>query len=304
MCRDTVGLGGRQGRGIGATRGLGVPRVPRRQVVASFALLAPAVVFLVLWFVVPLARLSVLAFSGEGGVAAALETLLTSAAYRRVFLNTVQISAVVTVLCVALAFPVALVLSRLRGIWFNVVLYCVLFPFWVSLLVRTFSWMLLLERNGPVNQVLMALGVTDQPLRLLFNDFSVVVGMTHVLLPYAVLPLFARMRAIDGRLLMASDGLGASVLDTLRFIYLPLVMPGLLGAAAIVFLLALGFFVTPALLGGASSLTVSTLISDFVSQRLAWSLAAGASLILLVFVLALLALSRRVIALGAGAAAR
>ena len=268
--------------------------------IITLLLLAPAVVFVGLCFVVPLARFCALAFTGDDGAQAAFETLLSSNAYRNVFFNTVQISFVVTLICVAFAFPVALTLAKLKGIWFNIVLYCVLFPFWVSLLVRTFSWMLLLERNGPVNQTLVALGVTEQPLRLLFNDFSVVVGMVHVLLPYAVLPLFARMRSIDRRLLMASDGLGASIFDTMRLVYLPLVLPGLLGAAAIVFLLALGFFVTPALLGGASSLTVATLISGFVFDRLAWSLAAAASLILLVFVLALLALSRRVVSFGEG----
>lgn len=276
----------------------------RSEHIATLLLLAPALLFVCLWFVIPLTRLFALAFAGEDGAMAAFETLLTSEAYRRVFFNTAQVSAVVTLVAVALAFPLALALATLRGVWFNIILYGVLFPFWVSLLVRTFSWMLLLERGGPVNQTLMTLGLTDQPLALLFNDGAVIVGMVHVLLPYAVFPLFARMRGIDRRLLMASDGLGASVFDTIRFVYLPLVLPGLLGAAAIVFLLALGFFVTPALLGGARSMTVATLISVFVSERLAWGLAAAGSLILLVFVFAFLALSRRVVSFGEGAAVR
>lgn len=270
----------------------------------TLLLVGPALLFLGLWFVVPLTRLFALAFSGEQGALAAFATLLQSSAYRAVFLNTLQISAVVTLICVVLAFPLALALARLKGVWFTIILYAVLFPFWVSLLARTFAWMLLLERNGPVNRALLAIGLTDHPLSLLFNDFAVTVGMVHVLLPYAVLPIFARLRGIDGQLLIASDGLGASAFDTFRFVYLPLALPGLLGAAAIVFLLALGFFVTPALLGGAQSLTVATLISGFVSERLAWGLAAASSLLLLISALLVLALTRRVIAVGGGVTLR
>ena len=261
-------------------------------------LVAPAALLLILWFVVPLARLSSLAFAGEEGALASFSTLFGSAAYRQVFLNTFQISFVVTVVTVVLAFPVALLLSRLRGIWFVLALYGVLFPFWVSLLVRTYSWILLLPKNGPINQALMATGLIEAPVQLLFNNTAVVIGMTHVLLPYAILPLFARMRGIDGRLLQASDGLGASLFDTFRYVYLPLLMPGLLGAGLVVFLLALGFFVTPALLGGAGALTVSTLIAGFVTDRLAWSLAAAGAIILLAAVLLLLVLFRRLLPLG------
>jgi ABC-type spermidine/putrescine transport system permease subunit I len=121
--------------------------------------------------------------------------------------------------------------------------------------------------------------------------------MVHVMVPYAVLPLYAAIARIDRKLLLASDGLGASVLFTFRRIYLPLSMPGIVAAAAFVFLLSLGFFVTPALLGGANAMTAPMLIASFVSDRLAWSLAAAASLILLVGVLALLALVSRLVAL-------
>lgn len=272
----------------------------RRARIEPALLIAPAVLFLLLWFVVPLARLFSLALTAEEGAGAVFATLAESEVYRRVLVNTLVVALLVTLLTLLLAWPLAYVLTRLEGIWFLLALYGLLFPFWVSVLVRTFSWMLLLERNGPVNRALMDLGLTNRPLALLFNDTGVVIGMVHVLLPYAVLPLYAAMSRIDRRLLLASDGLGAGLFDTFRRIYLPLSLPGLLGGAAFVFLLSLGFFITPALLGGANAITLSMLIASFISDRLAWPLAAAGSLILLVVVLVLLAATARLVPMGRG----
>jgi putative spermidine/putrescine transport system permease protein len=256
--------------------------------------------FILLWFVIPLARFFSLAFSDQSGTFAIFRTLFESQAYRRVLLLTLGNAALVTAITVTLAWPVAYLLSRLRGAWLAFALYGVLFPFWISVLVRTFSWMLLLERHGPINRLLSATGQTDGPLPLLFNDTGVLIGTIHVLLPYAILPLYAAMRRVDRRLMLASDGLGASLLYSFWRIYLPLVLPGLLGAGVIVAILSLGFYITPALLGGASAITLSTLISGFVTERLAWSLAAAASIVLLALVLVLLVLGRRLIPLGGG----
>lgn len=266
----------------------------------ALLLILPATAFLLLWFVVPLCRLLSLAFTGEAGGFESLWTLLSSNVYQRVLGNTMIVAVIVTLLTLVLAWPVAYVLTRLKGIGFMLMLYGVLFPFWISVLVRTFSWMLLLERNGPINRLLMGLGVTDQPLALLFNETGVLIGMTHVLLPYAVLPLFSAMNRIDRRLLQASDGLGAAPLDTFRRIYLPLSLPGLFGGGTFVFLLCLGFFITPALLGGANAMTLSMLISSFVTDRLAWSLAAAGSIILLAIVLVLMGLAMRLLPLDKG----
>jgi ABC-type spermidine/putrescine transport system permease subunit I len=135
--------------------------------------------------------------------------------------------------------------------------------------------------------------VIDQPFALLFNHTGVVIGMVHVLLPYAIIPLYAAMSRIDPRLIMASDGLGASLLNTFVRVYLPLCVPGIMGGVTFVFLLSLGFFITPALLGGANAMTISMLISGFVTDRLAWSLAGAGSIMLLTLVLAVLALLAR-----------
>ncbi|MBS3649060.1 ABC transporter permease [Pseudaminobacter sp. 19-2017] len=263
-------------------------------------LLAPALLVLAAVFVIPLGRLFSLAFTDPAGTWVPFQTLLTSPVYRQVVANTLVVALAVTAICAVLAWPVAYVLSRLKGVWFVIALYGVLFPFWISVLVRTFSWMLLLERNGPLNRMLAGSGMTDGPIALLFNNTGVMIGMVHVLLPYMILPLYSAMTRIDRRLLLASDGLGAGLLDTFRRIYLPLCLPGLAGGATFVFLLSLGFFITPALLGGANAITLSMLIASFVNDRLAWSLAAAGSLALLLIVLLIMGLTAKMLPLEKG----
>ena len=271
-----------------------------RRHVETALLLGPALIVLALLFVVPLARLFSLAFTDPAGPFATFVILGESAVYRRVALNTFLVAALVTGICAFLAWPVAYVLSRLKGVWFALALYGVLFPFWISVLVRTFSWMMLLERNGPLNRLLVGTGMTDRPIALLFNDIGVVIGMVHVLLPYMILPLYGAMIRIDRRLLMASDGLGRRPDGTFRRIYFPLCMPGLAGGATFVFLLSLGFFITPALLGGSNAITLSMLIASFVNDRLAWSLAAAGSLALLVMVLLIMGVTAKLLPIDKG----
>jgi putative spermidine/putrescine transport system permease protein len=280
------------------------PGLQLRRKVGTFLLLLPMLIFLGGWFVLPLGQLLLLSFDLPEGPLASYAQLLGSSVFRQVFVNTLILALIVTVFSVVLACPTAYLLSRVRGFWFTVALYCVLVPFWISILVRTFSWMLLLERNGPVNAWLMWAGITDSPVPLLFNSFSVYLGMIHVLLPYAVLPIYSAMLKVDPRLLQASEGLGASGPTTFVRIYLPLILPGILAGAAFVFLLALGFYITPALLGGLQNLTAAMLIDNFVNERLVWPLAAAASFILLLMVLAILALVSRFLALGSVLVAR
>ena len=262
------------------------------------ALLAPAVLIAVFAFLVPLARLVGLSFSSPAGWFAAYGHLLGDDIYVRVFANTFFIAIVVTLLALVIAFPVAFALTRLSRNWRGVVFACVLLPLWISVLVRTFSWMLLLERNGPLNRLLIASGLADQPLALLFNHTAVLIGMVHVLLPYAVLPIYAALAHIDPSLLRASEGLGASRLTTFVRVLLPLSFRGVATAATFTFLLSLGFFVTPMLLGGLSSLTLSMLIDNFVSDRLDWPLAAAASVVLLLSALVVVAIAARFVSIG------
>jgi ABC-type spermidine/putrescine transport system permease subunit I len=275
-----------------------------RKNLETACLLGPALIVLGALFAVPLLRLFSLAFTDPAGPFATFATLGESDVYRRVALNTFVVAIMVTAICAVLAWPVSYILSRLKGVWFALALYGVLFPFWISVLVRTFSWMLLLERNGPLNRLLTGSGLIDHPLALLFNDTGVMIGMVHVLLPYMVLPLYGAMIRIDRRLLLASDGLGAGMFDTFRCVYFPLTLPGLAGGAIFVFLLSLGFFITPALLGGSNAITLSMLIASFVNDRLVWPLAAAASLVLLAIVLVLMGLAAKLLPIEKGLLAK
>ncbi len=275
------------------------PGAGRRDFPLTAALVAPAVLFLLAFFVLPLLQLLRLSFASPEGPLAAYREVMGSAVYQRVFFNTAILAVTVTLVSLLLSFPTAFVLSRLRGSLRAIAFYAVLVPFWISLLVRTYSWMLLLGEAGPINKTLTALGLTNEPLALLFNRRGVLIGMVHALLPYAVLPIYAAMVRVDERLLLASDGLGAPLFVTFRRVYLPLTLPGVVAAAVFVFLLALGFFVTPALLGGIGDLTVATLIENLVSERLEWTLAAAAAFTLLATVLGLLLLASRFVRLGA-----
>jgi ABC-type spermidine/putrescine transport system permease subunit I len=265
----------------------------------AIALLAPAMLIALFAFLVPLARLVGLSFSAKAGPFVAYAQLLGDDVYARVFANTFVIAVVVTVAALVIAFPIAFALTRLPRAWRALVFACVLLPLWISVLVRTFSWMLLLERNGPINRFIVAAGLRDQPLSILFNHTAVLIGMVHVLLPYAVLPIYAALVRIDPALLRASEGLGASPATTFRRVLFPLSLTGVATAATFTFLLALGFFVTPALLGGAGSITLSMLIDGFVSDRLDWPLAAAASVLLLVAALAVVAVASRFVPIGA-----
>ncbi|MDA8578618.1 ABC transporter permease [Rhodobacteraceae bacterium] len=260
--------------------------------------LAVPVLFMLVWFVVPLTIFLSQAFGDPAGAFAPFKTLLGTRVYRQVFSNTLQLAAVITVATVLISYPIAFVLSRAKGGWFQLILYCVLFPLWVSVLVRTFSWVLILETNGPLNRALVATGIADAPIQLLFNDTGVFIGMVHVLTPYALLPIYTAMSRIDGHLMMASDGLGASLWNTFRRVYLPLTLPGVAGGAAFVFLLSLGFFITPAVLGGVNAISLAMLIEQFVNEQLNWVQAAAASLILLFAVLVILGVFSKFIKLG------
>ena len=272
--------------------------------VVGVLLLLPAMVVIAVAFVMPLVRLVSMSFSAKSGMLGAYEELLGEDIYWLVLWNTMRLAVVVTTITLALGFAVAMAMSRLSGTWRIGLFACVVLPLWISVLVRTFSWMLILEKNGPLNRFLLAGGIIDEPLSSLFNFTGVMIGMVHVLLPYAALPIYAALVKIDPALLRASEGLGASGITTFRRIVLPLATKGIATAATFTFLLSLGFFITPALLGGAKSTTISMLIDTFVNERLAWPLASAASIILLALALGVIAIAARFVPISGLAEAR
>jgi ABC-type spermidine/putrescine transport system permease subunit I len=188
---------------------------------------------------------------------------------------------------------VAYFLATASPRWVLIGLVFLMLPFWTSILVRTYAWMILLGRNGVVNQLLLALGFVGEPVTLLYNVTGVLIGMVHVLLPYMVFPIYSAMLRIDRDLMLAAEGLGASGWQVFWRVLLPLTMPGVMAGTALVFILSLGFYITPALLGGGRVIMIAVLIEQQVRQFLEWGFASALSILLLIAtLLALLALNR------------
>jgi len=248
-------------------------------------------------FIVPLMWFFVRVLLIDASPAALPDTILSVATSRPMLIATVAtiwISLLVTGITLLLGYPLAYYLANRGGPRFTLVIFCVIVPYFTSVIVRTYSWMVLLGRNGIVNQALAHLGVIDEPLPLLYNKFAIVVGMAYVLLPYMVLTLYAAMRAIDPMLLRAARALGAGGAYVFRRVYLPLSLHGVISGALIVFILSIGFFITPSLMGGPSDVMVAMLIERSVEITLDWQTATVMSLFLLAVTLLLYAVYYRV----------
>ena len=209
-------------------------------------------------------------------------------------LTTNWISLLVTLLVLVISYPLAYYLANSRGLRFTLVLFCIVVPYFTSIIVRTYSWMVLLGRNGIINNALVQLGVINEPLALLYTKTGVLIGMVYVLLPYMVLTLFATMRAIDPSLMRAARGLGASGFYGFTRIYFPLSVHGVISGSLIVFILAIGFFITPALMGGPSDVMIAMLVERSVEIMFDWPGAAVMSLLLLAATLVLYGIYYRV----------
>jgi ABC-type spermidine/putrescine transport system permease subunit I len=255
------------------------------------ALALPACVFVGVVLLFPLGRFVVGGLQ-QGGLALYASTLADDV-YMRVFLQTFAIGAACTLISVCLAYPVAYFLATTTRLWALIGFFLVLLPFWTSIVVRTYAWMVLLGRNGPINRTLVALGLAGEPQQLMFNHFGNLVGMVHWLLPFAIFPIYAVMLRLDRRLVLAAQGLGAGRLRTFLDVYLPLTMPGVFAAAATVFVLSIAAFVTPVLLGGGKVIMMAQLIEQQVRQFLDWPLAAVLSVLLATGALALYSASSR-----------
>ncbi len=204
------------------------------------------------------------------------------AVYISVITRTIYISAAVTILCLLLGFPVAYFLATAEPRIRNMFMIVLLLVFWTSLLVRTLSWILVLQNHGVVNSTLMGLGITGQPLDMIFNRFAVYIAMTHVLLPFMVLPLYSVMRGIPTTYVRAAHSLGATPFTAFWTVYLPQTLPGIGAGALMVFIQALGYYITPALVGGPKDQMVSYFVAFFVNERVNWSMASALGLVLLV----------------------
>lgn len=274
------------------------PSAPARPRDPTLLLMLPALAMLVLMFLVPLVLFFVRTFlEFDGGAAAFVaqaRDLLLSQSYLTALATTNWIALIVTVTVLLIGYPIAYYLTTATGAGVSLVVLSIVLPYFTSIIVRTFSWMVLLGEHGLVNNLLLASRLVGRPLPLLYNRLGVLIGMSYVLLPYMVLTLYAAMRGIDRSLLRAAEGLGAGGFYTFRRVYFPLSLHGVLSGALIVYILSIGFFITPALMGGQHDIMVAMLIDRELEVAVDWPSAALMSLSLLLVTLALYAVYYRV----------
>ena len=260
-------------------------------------ILLPALLVLLVFFVYPLLGIAHRSVYKAGYTLESYRQIARVPVYLAVIGRTFRVSALVTAMCVALGYPLAYVLVSLRPRAARLLMILVVLPFFTSIIVRTYAWMVLLGSKGIVNSYLVALGLTAAPLPLLYNEPGVLVGMTYVLLPFMVLTVYSVMRGIDPALIRAAHSLGASRFEAFRRIFLPLSLPGLAGGTLLVFILGLGFFITPALMGGPSDIMIAMLIEREVEITLNWSFASALAVILLAITVVGFAAYNRVVRL-------
>ncbi len=260
---------------------------------ASWALVLPLLAALGALYLAPLGRVLWISVTEPVPGLGNYQRLVETGSMQRVLWTTLRLSAVTSVVTMLLAYLVAWTMlhaGRRHRSW---IAGFVLVPFWVSVLVRAFAWLTLLRQEGLVNEALLAAGLISAPLSLVRNEFGVVVGMVHYLVPFAVLPLFANMRGIDPQLVAASRSLGAGPFQSFVRVFLPLSLPGIVAAGVLVFILALGFLVTPAILGGGRVVMISEYVRVQIFQTVRWGIGTMmASCLLLTVLLLLTALSR------------
>lgn len=252
-------------------------------------LTVPAVLLLILAMGYPLLTVVVRSFAEPSWGLQNYVWFFSTPANLTVLARTFSIAAWVTLVCVIAAYPYAYLMTAVGPKWRLVLILCVLVPFWVSGVVRTLAWVVLLQDSGVINTALQAVGLDG--IKLIRTPLGVVIGMAQVLLPFMILPLYSVMRSIDLRLIQAARSLGANPVRAFWQIYLPLSLPGVFAGAIIVFILSLGFYITPALLGGPRSTMLSTLVQTQVLSLLAWGRGGAMGVILLVATFLLLAIA-------------
>lgn len=258
----------------------------------------PVVLFLGFFFLVPLYEIFKRSVTDPALGLGNYASFFGSETFLRVLWNTVRMSATVTVVCLLLAYPYAYAMNRASRRVAGLMMLAVLVPFWSSVLARTYAWTVLLQDSGIINSALLALGVVDEPLTLMRNFLGMVVGMSHVLLPFMVLPMYAVMRRVDMDCVRAANNLGASPLQAFWRVFLPLSLPGVYAGALLVFVVALGFYITPALLGSPDVVVLSEVIAQQVQLLLNWGMGSAMAIVLLMLTLAVLALASRVVSVG------
>ncbi len=244
----------------------------------------PALIIVAALVLLPLAWLLGQSFYDNGPSLAHYQRVLSDPIYWRSFTLTFRIAVLVTIVCLLLGYPVAYAAAMARRPWNGLILALVVLPFWTSVLVRAYAWLVLLQRTGVVNQLLEKLGLITEPLALAHNELGATIATVHILLPFMVLPIYAAIQKIPQDLMQAAASLGASPGYAFRRIFAPLSMPGVISGMTLVFILTLGFYITPELLGGGRVVMVSMVVSRNVELYQQWGAASAVGVVLLVVV--------------------
>ncbi|WP_375458291.1 ABC transporter permease [uncultured Enterovirga sp.] len=258
-------------------------------------LLAPALALMLVFYVYPVARVLWISVTDPAPGLGNYALLFTSASIQRMIVTTARISVLTTLITLVLAYIVAYVLIFSSESAKRMMLVGILIPLWISVLVRAFAWVALLRREGVVNNALMASGAIDQPLALIWNETGIMIGMVHYMLPLGILPLYSAMRDIDLRCIAAARGLGASPFQVFRRVFWPLSLPGVIGSGLLVFIFSLGFFVTPAILGGGRTLMAAEYINVQIHELVRWGIGTMVASTLVIVVVALVLLLGRLV---------
>ena len=262
----------------------------------TLLLVAPVMIFIIAVFIVPLVRMAWLSISDPKLSLDNYVMLFSSALYAKSMLRTFLISLSVTLICIFLAYPLAYYAATRGNLWGRFLLIAAALSFWISFIVRTYAWLVILGNRGPVIDILKTVGFEPAP-RVLFTTTATMIGLTHILLPYMILALYSVMTKIDGNLGRAALSLGATPFRSFIKVYFPLTLPGLVNGCVLVFIFCLGFYVTPALLGSPRDLMVAGLIATEVQDLLQWGLASAMAMLLLAITVTLLTIYDRLIGL-------
>ncbi len=265
----------------------------------SILLASPLLVLLGIFYLIPLLSLFPESLQHEGEFS--LEHyyhFFREPLYGFILFRTIRIAAYVTVICFLMGYPVAYSMAYMKNRKLsNLLMICVMLPFFTSILVRSYAWMVILQTKGIINSFLISLGIIDRPMSLLYNEMAVLIGMVHIMLPFMILPIYTVLKNLDRNLLRAARNLGASAVKAFIKVTFPLSLPGVGSGVMFTFILSLGFFITPALLGGPKTLMISTLIEQQINRLLNWNFAGAISVILLLTTIVVIAVFDKIVGL-------
>jgi putative spermidine/putrescine transport system permease protein/spermidine/putrescine transport system permease protein len=262
-------------------------------------LAAPSILIIIAVIMIPLGWLFYLSLIGKGGEFSLVnyQKMIEYKSYARVYLTTFEVSILTTLICILIGYPLAYFLAQLPQRMAGIFMLTVLLPFWTSLLVRTYAWLVLLQKKGLLNEFAIQIGLWETPVKLVHNMTGTLIGMAHIMLPFLILPLYGAMRRIEPDLMRAAANLGAKPVQVFWKVFFPMSLPGMVAGSLIVFVLCLGFYVTPAVLGGGRVVMVATQITAILENQFNWGAASALGVVLLIATLIILYLAGRLLKL-------